>query len=915
MRVLGLPKKLFGDSSPAVPGPRSTSPASPLRLVMPAIPPVAAATFPSPDQRAQLQTMGKQSCTSLKRLAFSMATVRESWERLETDNNMEMFYLKDTDDHDGTMHVCGIARVHAPMTDFAAAMQLPLSKAYGASTCSGPPSLADDDLLACESLVSVDDKSSIQWLAMKSTEGMLHRDFVVLQRSDTFTDGDGVRGHIVSMHSMDFPGAPPQFDHVGVMTPPKAYRFVRGGMYRSGFVILEDARRKGVLDVFALFKVDFKGDKQLKHVRATLVQWFRFLGDLNQYYLSAKLHAKGAPRIRQPPASSAKSKARRCESCAQPFKFQLQFRAPVRDQCLMCGAIICGACKIDFRAKENDVVQVFCIPCLDKWNPDSTTSIKLIQPTNLPGQTSSPVLASITPEPAADTNKAPHNLLGLGAEPVLRSEMENPPPVPRRRSVGQDNKDNKDDWPAVRYERSCSVPDPVHKPTSIAAMETVHLDSLDYRVSLYGRFSISTASQADLEARLEWITASCHAMDSTVTQLTRDGKLRRAMQVMQEKKTLRDEAIQVQAALDAMHETSGDSLEAQISRLQAALSEVVLDGASSDLRAKRERLLRRASLKAELKAAQDALQKKTVANRREQNGSLLFNPEIFVLDGQLDVLRGELHHCVMLISAAQKRGDAEAVTMLTSQRLEIKESMATIQDQLVQLGAPSVGNRSSIAGRRSTIVLVDDKSKSSHDQEPTPPPEVPRRPDIVVLDDAMMLEDDKAQDEAEYIQGEDEDAQDKVKDAQDNDNNDDASHACDIETTASRSSCPIPSTTQRRHRHKECTSRVWSSTMTMTTMTTTRPHTSSKRTNSTTVSWTCRKQRRQATRVRTKPVRVASRSAQATRATTTTTRTRSCSRTAAFGCIHSPTASSTWPTARSTLRASKPLLCSRPKCA
>ncbi|EQC34185.1 hypothetical protein SDRG_08392 [Saprolegnia diclina VS20] len=768
MRVLGLPKKLFGDSSSsAAPGPRASSPASPLRLVMPAISPVAAATFPSADQRAQLQTMGKQSCTSLKRLAFSMATVRESWERLETDNNMEMFYLKDTDDHDGTMHVCGLAHVHATMTDFAAAMQLPPSKAYGASTCSGPPSLADD-ILACESLVSVDDKTSIQWLAMKSADGMLHRDFVVLQRSDTFTDGDGVRGHIISMHSMDFPGAPPQFDQVGVMKPPKAYRFVRGGMYRSGFVILEDASRPGVLDVLALFKVDFKGDKQLKHVRSTLVQWFHFLGDLNQYYLSAKLHAKGAPRIRHAPASSAKSKARRCESCAQPFKFQLQFRAPVRDQCLMCGAIICGACKIDYKAKDAAaVVQVFCIPCLDKWNPDPTTSIKLIQPTNLPGQTPSPVLAPVTPEPEpelaspADKTKAPHNLLGLGSEPVLRSEMENPPPVPRRRSVGQDNKDTKDDWPAVRYERSCSVPDPVHK--SIAAMETVHLDSLDYRVSLYGRFSISTASKADLEARLEWITASSQAMDATVTQLTRDGKLRRAMQVMQEKKTLRDEAIQVQAALDAMHETSGDSLEAQISRLQAALSEVVLDGASSDLRAKRERLLRRANLKAELKAAQDALQKRTAANRREQNGSLLFNPDIFVLDGQMDVLRGELHHCVMQISAAQKRGDAEAVTTLTTQRLEIKEHMATIQDQLVQLGAPSVGNRSSIAGRRSTIVLGDEESKPCHDHEPTPSVEAPRRPDIVVLDDAMLLEDDQAQDENDEAHDED-DAQDDTPD-------------------------------------------------------------------------------------------------------------------------------------------------------
>ncbi|OQR90909.1 hypothetical protein ACHHYP_05147 [Achlya hypogyna] len=710
MRVLGLPKKLFGDNSSTSAGTAPLKdPSVPASLVMPIVAPVAATTFPSPEQRAQLQTMGKQSCTSLKRLAFSMSTQRESWERLETDNNMEMYYLKDSDDYDATIHVCGIAHVHASMEEFAAAMRLPAQKSYSpiAPSSTGPRTLANE-LLAAETLVTVDDHTSIQWLGMKCPENMLHRDFVVLQRVDTFADGD-LHGHIISMHSMDFPGAPPQFDQVGVPSPPEAYRFVRGGMYRSGFVIMEDSGRSGVLDVFALFKVDFKGDKQLKQSRATLQQWFRFLGDLNQHYLSAKLVAKGAPRIRHAPAPNAKSKARRCESCTQPFKFQLQFRAPVRDQCLMCGAIICGACKIDFKATTG--MQVFCIPCLDKWNPDPTTSIKFIQPTNLPGQSPSPVAEHRT-SPAAKPIDALHNIIAPG-EPILRSEMVEP--MPRRRSVGQDTRSDAS-WPS-RVERSCSVPDPIWPPPSIAAMETVHLDSLDYRVSLYGRFSISTASKADLEARLEWIAASTHAMDATVAALTQEGKLRRAMQVMHEKKALKDEALQVQAALDELAETSGESLEAKAKRLQAALTELAHDAGGGDLRSKRDRLLRRATLKSELKAAQEALQKKQPVTRRDLNGSLLFNPEIFVLDGQMDVLRGELHHCVAQLSAAQKRGDQEAIENLTAQRFEIKEKMSAIQDELVQLGAPSVGNRSTIAARRSTIVLGDNTATAPEREE------------------------------------------------------------------------------------------------------------------------------------------------------------------------------------------------------
>ncbi|OQS05998.1 hypothetical protein THRCLA_01930 [Thraustotheca clavata] len=585
MRVLGLPKKLFreGSSSPSkgltINGP----------LVMPNMESVDTEMFPTNEQRSQLQSMGKQSCTSLKRVALSMAMLRESWEKMDTENNMEMYHLKDNEEHDGTIHVCGVTHVHATLGEILPLLQLPKEKEYTMDKKNDGVKTLVNEMFASQTLVSVDEQTSIQWLAMKSVDNMIHRDFVVLQRMDHFTKDDDIEIHTISLHSMDFPGAPPQFDQVAVTTPPDAYRFIRGGMYRSGFVILEDANRPGVLDVFGLFKVDFKGDKQQKLFRSTLTQWLHFLGNLNQHFLSEKLHAKGAPRIRQAPSTGIKSKAKRCECCNLPFKFQLQFRAPVRDQCLMCGAIICSSCKIDYKPKEEEEKnQVFCIPCLVKWNPDTTKSIKFIQPTNLPGQNPSPRPAPINTEgvprpaptntegvpllaeiPVSPPTKTPVEKPSLSpseakdhvsfdaplGEPRLRSEMHDGV-KPRRRSDGREESH----WP-IRGERSYSVPEASRPATSIAIMDTINLDSLDYRVSLYGRFSISTASKSDLEARLEWIIASIQAMETTISQFTKDGKLRRAMQVIEEKNALQEERLQVQAALDAFKDETRDSMQ------------------------------------------------------------------------------------------------------------------------------------------------------------------------------------------------------------------------------------------------------------------------------------------------------------------------------------------------------------------
>ncbi|OQS06001.1 hypothetical protein THRCLA_20470 [Thraustotheca clavata] len=73
----------------------------------------------------------------------------------------------------------------------------------------------------------------------------------------------------------------------------------------------------------------------------------------------------------------------------------------------------------------------------------------------------------------------------------------------------------------------------------------------------------------------------------------------------------------------------------------------------------------------------------------------------------MDVLRSELHNCVSQLASAAKNDELENIEIFTAQRLEIKNKMSLIQDQLVALGAPSVGNRSSITARRSTITLYD----------------------------------------------------------------------------------------------------------------------------------------------------------------------------------------------------------------
>ncbi|KAF0699082.1 Aste57867_10355 [Aphanomyces stellatus] len=332
-------------------------------------------SFPSPEERVQLQDIGEQSCRYLKRLAYSASTIKREWDVLETETNMEMYQIKDKST-DTLVNICGIASVHASLADVANAVNI-TGGLPNDDTRAGPPTFVDQ-VLASKTLVRIDFRNSAKWIAVRSLDPatMPHRDFVVLHSCDRFEDVD-TRGVVISLHSLDFPGAPMSFENAH-----STYPFIRGGMYRSGMVLLEHAASPGVIDIVSVFKVDFKGnERQSKAHRSTLTSWLAWMGDMNKVLLCDKLRKVGAPRLRRTPAAAASSshKARQCESCDKPFKFQ--FRKATRHQCMMCSAVLCAACTVEFEESSVNVM-LFCIPCCVKWNPDGP-SIKFIQPVHL----------------------------------------------------------------------------------------------------------------------------------------------------------------------------------------------------------------------------------------------------------------------------------------------------------------------------------------------------------------------------------------------------------------------------------------------------------------------------------------------------------------------------------------------------
>ncbi|CAK4071332.1 unnamed protein product [Aphanomyces euteiches] len=332
--------------------------------------PAITSNFPSMEERSQLQDIAEQSCRYLKHLAYTLPDVKENWESIETDTNMELYLIKDKNS-DTTSTVCGVTGIHASLTEVADS--LVITGALPDANRRGPQTFVDE-IIASKTLMRVDMKTSIKWMALKSSEGAFHRDFVVLHTCDHFQEVE-TSGVVIMLHSLDFPGAPPSFE-----MSTSAYPFIRGGIYRSGIILLENNSTPGLVDVVSVFKVDFKGsERQNKIHRNTLQSWTAWMGYMNKYVLCEKLRRVGAPRVRHSSASLGPAKARSCESCEAPFKFKLR-RTP-KSKCLVCGAVLCSACTVEYEESTVNKM-VFCMPCIVKWNPDGP-SIKFIQPVHL----------------------------------------------------------------------------------------------------------------------------------------------------------------------------------------------------------------------------------------------------------------------------------------------------------------------------------------------------------------------------------------------------------------------------------------------------------------------------------------------------------------------------------------------------
>ncbi|ETW01327.1 hypothetical protein H310_06888 [Aphanomyces invadans] len=543
-------------------------------------------SFPSREERVQLQAIAEQSRRFLRRLAYSLPSTKPTWDRLDADNNMELYQIRDKSSGDDLINVCGVASIYGTLAEVADALVIP--QIVPDPERRGPTTFVDD-LLGSQTLLRVDGETSIKWMAVQCVDGMVHRDFVVLHSRERFQDIE-TRGVVIALHSLDYPGAPPSFE----TSIHSAYRFVRGGIYRSGFVLLENSSTPGIIDVVSVFKVDFKGGDVRganKLHRATVSSWLHWMGELNKFLLCEKLRRVGAPRLRrggaQTPLASTKAR-RQCESCDAPFKFQFRPLTPKnRRQCMMCSAVLCNACTVEYTESAVTPTSVFCIACIVKWNPDGPT-IKFIQPPSTtigsPATSSTPqihlrsqvhqrfaapgISASPTPVAAAtrhtDAHSHSHGSFDTSI-PILGDEDGDiadftPPQHPMEPLAGSDTDLHR--LELVVQDHSTSQPRKQQPPAATSATADVHLldGTLPRHTAVFDRSVLrdvdeSAADNAgmahDPVRRLETLRRDMHGAVSDIVRESSRGNAAAVKVALERRKELKEQIKQLQDLLTA----------------------------------------------------------------------------------------------------------------------------------------------------------------------------------------------------------------------------------------------------------------------------------------------------------------------------------------------------------------------------
>ncbi|KAF0705786.1 Aste57867_6943 [Aphanomyces stellatus] len=252
-------------------------------------------------------------------------------------------------------YLCGVTHVRATIDDivhfFHSKTELQRAKASGAKASFNA---FEREILNTKTLYKIRKRTSssprhcisLKWMRLGSTVNeMEDRDFVFLECQDSiFDEKVKRRGWVCSMHSVQLPGCPP------------LEGYVRGSMYRSGFVFRE-TETPNILEVVCIMDMDFKGNMPANMTNLVLKARVMIVGAIREHFnaLQAELEQPEEPETAVPcPLCEDYLASNACSTCGQMVCMNCsQFVDDERSVCTMC--VVHGKVDQLMAAQENDV--------------------------------------------------------------------------------------------------------------------------------------------------------------------------------------------------------------------------------------------------------------------------------------------------------------------------------------------------------------------------------------------------------------------------------------------------------------------------------------------------------------------------------------------------------------------------------
>ncbi|OQR98030.1 hypothetical protein ACHHYP_09251 [Achlya hypogyna] len=279
----------------------------------------------------------------LKETAIKTCTDLLSQSKLDGRNNTKVlwrplpfgtepglaYYVGDVPTANSSMHyMCCVTTVRATLDEV---MEL-LSGEEQSTMGEDAYELLEADIVKSKHLLTLKHldrlKISLRWFAIDSSSTYVPlRDFVVLQ----FQNEVRVRGRngwALSLHSVDLPGFP---------SYKTSHGLVRGGMYRSGYVVVE-TDTPGAVQVTHMVQIDFKGHVPQEDVESMLRRRVGNIGHLEAFFTKLTLVARIVSNMESARVSNL-DKVKVCAMCSRKFGFLTR-----KITCRLCGDIVCSEC-------------------------------------------------------------------------------------------------------------------------------------------------------------------------------------------------------------------------------------------------------------------------------------------------------------------------------------------------------------------------------------------------------------------------------------------------------------------------------------------------------------------------------------------------------------------------------------------